>query len=135
MKKTILTLCATALVCGCANNEAVENPLLAEFNTPFGVPPFDEIKPEHYMPAFELGMITPASTIKDMPLQFMGDRPFPYNDNRDRAETLPLHPTFSAFEPKSPLSLQGEGYQSETKVKLWQKQRKNLSTATTISRS
>ena len=56
MKKTILTLCATALVCGCANNEAVENPLLAEFNTPFGVPPFDEIKPEHYMPAFELGM-------------------------------------------------------------------------------
>jgi peptidyl-dipeptidase Dcp len=56
MKKSILAFCATALVCGCANNEKVENPLLAEFNTPFGVPPFDDIKPEHYMPAFELGM-------------------------------------------------------------------------------
>ena len=30
-----------------------ENPLLGEFNTPFGVPPFDQIKTEHYMPAFE----------------------------------------------------------------------------------
>ena len=56
MKKTILALCTTALVCGCAGNGAGDNPLLAEFNTPFGVPPFDEIKPEHYMPAFELGM-------------------------------------------------------------------------------
>lgn len=33
-----------------------ENPLLTEFNTPFGVPPFEEIKPEHYLPAFEEGM-------------------------------------------------------------------------------
>ena len=56
MKKTILAMCATVLICGCANKEEVENPLLAEFNTPFGVPPFDDIKPEHYMPAFELGM-------------------------------------------------------------------------------
>ena len=30
-----------------------ENPLLGEFNTPFGVPPFEQIKTEHYMPAFE----------------------------------------------------------------------------------
>lgn len=28
------------------------NPLLSEFKTPFGVPPFELIKPEHYMPAF-----------------------------------------------------------------------------------
>ena len=30
-----------------------DNPLLKEFNTPFGVPPFSEIKIEHYKPAFE----------------------------------------------------------------------------------
>jgi peptidyl-dipeptidase Dcp len=29
------------------------NPLLSEWKTPFGVPPFDQIKPEHYLPAFE----------------------------------------------------------------------------------
>lgn len=28
------------------------NPLLAEFDTPFGVPPFDQIEYKHYMPAF-----------------------------------------------------------------------------------
>jgi len=32
------------------------NPLLSEWNTPFGVPPFDKIKNEHYLPAFEKGM-------------------------------------------------------------------------------
>ena len=35
-----------------------------------------------YAPAFELGIITPASVIKDMPLYYTDDRPFPYNDGR-----------------------------------------------------
>ena len=44
-----------------------------------------------YAPAFELGILTPASVIKDMPLYYTGEdenhlRPFPYND--DRAYTL-----------------------------------------------
>ncbi|MDR0954634.1 MAG: M3 family metallopeptidase [Rikenellaceae bacterium] len=30
-----------------------ENPLLKDFNTPFGVPPFGQIKIEQYLPAFE----------------------------------------------------------------------------------
>jgi peptidyl-dipeptidase Dcp len=29
------------------------NPLLREWTTPFGVPPFQEIKPEHFLPAFK----------------------------------------------------------------------------------
>lgn len=29
------------------------NPLLAEFNTPFGVPPFSSIENEHFLPAYE----------------------------------------------------------------------------------
>ena len=32
------------------------NPLLAEFQTPYGVPPFSEIKLEHYEPAFQKGI-------------------------------------------------------------------------------
>ncbi len=37
------------------NNE-MKNPLLTEFNTPFGVPPFDLIKVEHFVPATEKAM-------------------------------------------------------------------------------
>ncbi len=43
---TALTSCAT-------HTESGENPLLSKWDTPFGVPPFEQIKPEHYMPAFE----------------------------------------------------------------------------------
>ena len=32
------------------------NPFLSEYATPFQVPPFDQIKIEHYMPAFEAGI-------------------------------------------------------------------------------
>ncbi|HPC82056.1 MAG TPA: M3 family metallopeptidase [Thermoanaerobaculaceae bacterium] len=32
------------------------NPLLEEWKTPFGVPPFAEIRPEHFLPAIERGM-------------------------------------------------------------------------------
>jgi len=31
----------------------MENPLLQEFETPYGVPPFDEIKVEHFVPAYQ----------------------------------------------------------------------------------
>lgn len=34
----------------------MENPLLSKFNTPFEVPPFEEIKVEHYLPAYEEAM-------------------------------------------------------------------------------
>ena len=40
-----------------------------------------------YAPAFELGMITPASVVKDMPLKYTDGRPFPYNDGRDYSYT------------------------------------------------
>jgi peptidyl-dipeptidase Dcp len=32
------------------------NPFFSEFDTPFGVPPFEKIHAKHYMPAFEAGM-------------------------------------------------------------------------------
>ncbi len=36
--------------------QSSENPFFQEWDTPFGIPPFDKIKNEHYMPAFEKGM-------------------------------------------------------------------------------
>jgi peptidyl-dipeptidase Dcp len=47
----ILSACKTS-----PKSSAMDNPLLTEFTTPFGVPPFDLIKPSHYTPAFKLGM-------------------------------------------------------------------------------
>jgi len=65
MRKTLFTAtlvaalifaAATACVKKAVEPAAPPNPLVAEFRTPFGVPPFDLIKPEHLMPAFEQGM-------------------------------------------------------------------------------
>lgn len=59
MTKRILTVSCIALLlgaCGTKKDEMKENPFLTEWNTPFGVPPFDQIKTEHYIPAFEEGM-------------------------------------------------------------------------------
>ncbi|MDL2230528.1 M3 family metallopeptidase, partial [Alistipes sp. OttesenSCG-928-L06] len=42
----------TAVLASC-QPQGEQNPLLGEFRTPFGVPPFDRIRVEHYMPAFE----------------------------------------------------------------------------------
>jgi peptidyl-dipeptidase Dcp len=39
-----------------AETLADENPFFTEWNTPFKVPPFDKIKPEHFIPAYEKGM-------------------------------------------------------------------------------
>ncbi|MBR2423951.1 MAG: M3 family metallopeptidase [Tidjanibacter sp.] len=55
----VLATAALALMTISCKNEAVvvaENPLLAEWNTPFGVPPFDQIEVDHYAPAFKAAM-------------------------------------------------------------------------------
>ncbi len=36
--------------------QSSENPFFEEWDTPFGVPPFERISDDHYMPAFEKGM-------------------------------------------------------------------------------
>ncbi len=58
------TVVAAVLLAGCADDASVSNetgtasanPLLEEWNTPFGVPPFDRIESEHYLPAIRAGM-------------------------------------------------------------------------------
>ena len=39
-----------------SESAAADNPFFAEYDTPFQVPPFDIIKPEHFIPAYEKGM-------------------------------------------------------------------------------
>ena len=62
MKKNLITVIALSMITlsGCTNSEkkteVSENPFLTEYSTPFKVVPFDQIKNEHYMPAFEAGM-------------------------------------------------------------------------------
>src|SRR5260370_27028418 len=34
----------------------IENPFFESWNTPFGMPPFDRIRPKHFPPAFDRGM-------------------------------------------------------------------------------
>ncbi len=40
------------------NEKSQQNPLLEKFATPFGVPPFDRIKPEHYLPSFDTAILS-----------------------------------------------------------------------------
>ena len=63
MNKTLMAA-GLAVVLGACNSTkkgdvadtAVANPFFTEYTTPFGVPPFDQIKVEHYKPAFLKGM-------------------------------------------------------------------------------
>ena len=54
----VLTLLMTALnTTFCSKQvQKEENPLLSDFDTPYGVPPFDKIEAEHYAPAFKFAM-------------------------------------------------------------------------------
>ena len=54
MKKTMITLLAAGLMfAGCGKQGDKDNPLLQKWDTPFETAPFEKIKPEHYLPAFE----------------------------------------------------------------------------------
>ena len=50
MKKLLILSAMMMTLIACNKND---NPLLAEQNTPYGVPAFDKIKLEHYKPAFD----------------------------------------------------------------------------------
>ena len=62
----ILSLSLCLFLQSCREEKIVEksNPFFSDFKTPFNVPPFDKIRPEHYMPAFEKGMEEARDEIK-----------------------------------------------------------------------
>ena len=58
MKRLIL-ITALLFIVSCQQKSKMDpkiNPFFQEWNTPYEVPPFLDIKDEHYMPAYELGM-------------------------------------------------------------------------------
>ncbi len=62
MKETfIFFICAGLLFVSCSKQPVEkpvgENPFFSEYDTPFKVPPFDEITEEHYLPAFKEGIV------------------------------------------------------------------------------
>ncbi len=60
MKKlTLLLIVTSTVIFSCTDQggkTSAENPFLAEFDTPFQVPPFDIIDTTHYIPAFKAGI-------------------------------------------------------------------------------
>ena len=58
--KASIAVILAALIIGCTENTNVStttsNPLLEEWDTPFGTPPFDKIESRHYLPALRAGM-------------------------------------------------------------------------------
>ena len=50
----LLVIIAVSVLAACTLQQ--QNPFFSEYDTPHGVPPFDEIRIEHYKPAFEEGM-------------------------------------------------------------------------------
>ena len=64
MNKKLINMIALSVItlASCTNEPQqkpdvqTSNPFLSEYTTPFQVPPFDQIKNEHYMPAFEAGI-------------------------------------------------------------------------------
>ena len=53
---SVLLLSACQTQPGKKEELKAENPFYQKWETPFGVPPFDQIKNEHFMPAFQKGM-------------------------------------------------------------------------------
>src|SRR3989339_44532 len=57
--KIIISLFLLTMLCAFtmqSDKNKMNNPFFKEWKTPFGTPPFNEIKNEHFMPAYEEGM-------------------------------------------------------------------------------
>ncbi|MFR9548133.1 MAG: peptidase M3, partial [Rikenellaceae bacterium] len=54
---TIFSSCA-------AHVDSGENPLLMEWDTPFGVPPFEQIKAKHFLPALDTAFVAHTAQIE-----------------------------------------------------------------------
>ncbi|MDD3405637.1 MAG: M3 family metallopeptidase [Paludibacteraceae bacterium] len=53
MKKTVLILTTTLMLMACTKHQ---NPFFTEWNTPYGLPPFEQITDADYLPAIEEGI-------------------------------------------------------------------------------
>ena len=66
MKKHFLFFTVLLIVFTSCQQMKETNPFFSEWDTPFGVPPFDQIKVEHYMPAFQKAVEEHWKEIEDI---------------------------------------------------------------------
>ena len=71
MKKIVISSLVMGIaMIGCnsmdqkAKTEKLENPFFTEYTAPFGAVPFDKVKDEHYLPAYEKAIAEQNSDIK-----------------------------------------------------------------------
>ena len=79
MRKLFTTMIAAACLSACTNRE---NPFLTDWNTPYGIPPFQEIQADNYIPAIQAGIEQQKKEIEDI----VNNQDAPSFDNT----TLPL---------------------------------------------
>jgi peptidyl-dipeptidase Dcp len=70
--KKITGLFLMVIILASCEGPKQENPFFTEYITPFGVPPFDEIENDHFMPAFEEGI-----TLQEAEIDAIADNPEP----------------------------------------------------------
>lgn len=63
MRKLFTTMIAAACLSACTNRE---NPFLTDWNTPYGIPPFQEIQVGNYIPAIQAGIEQQKKEIEDI---------------------------------------------------------------------
>ncbi len=56
IRKGILLILSVSVLFACKNEKEMQNPLLSSFDTPHQTAPFENIKTEHYLPAFTEAM-------------------------------------------------------------------------------
>ncbi len=62
MRISLMVLSLMVMLTNCTTKE--QNPLLSEWDTPFGTPPFEQIKEAHYLPAFQAGIAEQKAEIE-----------------------------------------------------------------------
>lgn len=65
-KKLKMIILAVFVIQGAFGQKDAKNPFLEEWKTPYGIPPFEKIQPEHFIPAFEIGMKQQEVAIKEI---------------------------------------------------------------------
>lgn len=63
MRKLFTTMIAAACLSACTNRE---NPFLTDWNTPYGIPPFQEIQVDNYIPAIQAGIEQQKKEIEEI---------------------------------------------------------------------
>lgn len=92
MKKTLLTISCLAAIAAtttmCTDKNQHVNPFIAGYDTPFEIPPFEEIEFGDYLPAMQAGMDEQLANIKAI---------------TDNAETATFENTIIPLEQSSPI--------------------------------